>query len=772
MASSLSSITTSKAAGPISAASAAPEWEIALTSWVERAPTRERPAREEVQRRIQACYAKKKNHRRELNLSGFGLTSIDGLIFPSELQMLYLNNNKITSVDRANFQGIQRLDLSNNEITSVHGDIFQGIEWLYLAENQITSIAGAIFQGIEQLDLGRNHITSIAEANFQGVNELILDHNHIASIAGANFQGVRKLNLEYNHITTIVGVDFQEIQELFLNDNRITSIDAGVDFREIKVLNLSFNQITSLASAHFQGVKWLYLSHNQIRSVSEANFQGVKILDLSSNEITSIPGSIFQGLKELILDHNFITSIAGINFQGVEKLNFSYNEITSIANAHFQGVRVLYLNNNQIDSIDGVSFQGGTRLYLNNNHIASINDSNFQGIKWLNLSHNQITSISGAYFQGVERLYLNYNPLTHLPLSLANLSETARIFTENCHITLRAAIAFQDALDARRFLNQPCPTWHNTNFEEYLFDTSSLEVTIAHYLQIARQMCLDIDLTFFTESLAADLNSLFSEDERELLNEFLHKLTKTADYDNPRMQGGIVFTVYRVLTAARLSEKFKTNFFALIHEALASCGDRVAITLNRIELQRQLDTTEMSIDLIIGYRRLQLVHEAAEKIVNLKKLRDAIEPMLYMQNKLKAILALPITTEGMLYPGMARVSDDELEGIAEEILKATSLERQLAILSEPLLPIEMKPEQLVNLGTLSSNNPFNFNIQKLWESYLRQKNPAAYEKLSEELENATPAEWSQAIKNLNIELTRRILEERDGALGATSASAS
>lgn len=497
-------------------------------------------------------------------------------------------------------------------------------------------------------------------------------------------------------------------------------------------------------------------------------------LDLSGLGLTSIDGLSFPPyIHTLRLNNNEIASIAGVHFQRIKFIYLNHNKIASIDGAQFQEVEWLYLDQNQITFIENVRFQGVIGLYLSHNQITSIDGVDFRGVKELYLDHNQISSIADVDFQGIERLRIRHNPITHLPSSLAALADDSIINTEHCHLNLRETIAFQDVINARRIARQPHPHWLNTIYEEYLENASSLEGTIAQYLQIAHQMSLHLDKMFFTETLAADLNALFSNEEKETLNQFLQRLKNTADFKNPRSQGGIVFAVYQMLAAAansvRLpdqSPSFKVHLVALIHEALETCSDRVAITLNRIELQRRLDTMEMDIQNLIGYRRVQLVYEAVQKIVQLKSLGDAIEPMLYLQNKLKNRLKLPIVTEGMLYPLMAQITNDELERIAQEIEGATSsFDAQLAILTEKLAPLKMGKNRLVNLGTLSKTNPFSCNIHDLWGKHLQQKYKDEYKQIvsrfsdDDLIDPAKIEEWNHERNKLTIKLTKELLKK-------------
>jgi hypothetical protein len=96
-----------------------------------------------------------------------------------------------------------------------------------------------------------------------------------------------------------------------------------------------------------------------------------------------------------------------------------------------------------------------------------------------------------------------------------------------------------------------------------------------------------------------------------------------------------------------------------------------------------------------------------------KRLGDQIESLLYVQNKLKASLGLPIATEGMLYPGMASIDDTELQEIEQNARQAT--EREIDVLTQEA---EVDP-----------TNPWSMKIVELWTDYLISRNADAFKEI-------------------------------------------
>ena len=219
------------------------------------------------------------------------------------------------------------------------------------------------------------------------------------------------------------------------------------------------------------------------------------------------------------------------------------------------------------------------------------------------------------------------------------------------------------------------------------------------------------------------IDQVFSLVEIELLNAFFKKMGKTLDFKNENTRENSISTSYLILQTCLQNPSFKEKVLLLVHDALDSCEDRAAITFNRIEVERRFLDPEISSSLkacaqfLIGYRRLQLVHEEAEKIIKEYGFGDAIEPVLYLQNKLKKSLGLPIATEKMMYEGVSGISDLQLEGVKKEILEKSSTPQKISsLLSSPL--------------DISPTNPWGVEIEALWEERFKQFRSDPFDRLN------------------------------------------
>jgi hypothetical protein len=343
--------------------------------------------------------------------------------------------------------------------------------------------------------------------------------------------------------------------------------------------------------------------------------------------------------------------------------------------------------------------------------------------------------------------------ITSLPVSLAQLSSSCELNTDRCGLNERESLAFQDALTrARQADATRGPRWQNTIAEmPQIPDNVCINKRINSYVELFRRTFPDKDLS---PIVANSFLASFSDDEKSLINLFLQRIRTTADFKNPRSQGGVLFALFNILNeCAQENRTFKTEIFIpLIIEALASCGDRITITLNRMDLLRQVAQAQQNLSLkelaffLITYKRLQLVHESAQKIVEEKKLGDAIEPMLYLQNHLKHLLKLPIVSEGMLYPAMSYITESELNEIGTEILDKTSDTTQMVeILCTVPERFYNDEGKIIREGDISVTNPFSLSIHDLWMKFLNKEYAGHFELLeSDDYEMWESNRWALA----------------------------
>lgn len=123
------------------------------------------------------------------------------------LQTLNLTRNQIANIPSTftNLTKLYSLNLNNNKIINVN------------IISQMTQI------GI--LDLGNNNLTSLEMNNLTNLYTLDIEHNQLTDIPFLNcLINLNRLDISHNHITTFPDIDDLPIKKLYMNHNRITSL--------------------------------------------------------------------------------------------------------------------------------------------------------------------------------------------------------------------------------------------------------------------------------------------------------------------------------------------------------------------------------------------------------------------------------------------------------------------------------------------------------------------------------------------------------------------
>ncbi|MBI9017627.1 MAG: leucine-rich repeat protein [Phycisphaerae bacterium] len=207
---------------------------------------------------------------KDADASGQGISNLEGLNVYTELEVLYLYDNQLISIDAGSFAGLNKLRvlfLQGNQIAGIGANSFaemRDLEVLMLGDNELTSIGANTFAGLGKLNtliIDDNDIQVIQPGAFVGLinlENLMLSRNNISSIASGSFAGLG--NLAY----------------LYLGQNQISKVNAGVfdELHKLKHLSLVYSDIGEVAEGIFSGfpnLESLALSHNHIQNLNLKN---------------------------------------------------------------------------------------------------------------------------------------------------------------------------------------------------------------------------------------------------------------------------------------------------------------------------------------------------------------------------------------------------------------------------------------------------------------------------------------------------------------------
>ena len=153
--------------------------------------------------------------------------------------------------------------------------------------------------------------------------------------------------------------------------------------------------------------------------------------------------------------------------------------------------------------------------------------------------------------------------------------------------------------------------------------------------------------------------------------DFLAHLHETADYRHPQLRPDYIRRITQLLTAIQTSPELRQQSFLLVEDATSSCGDRVGLTLNNLDMARiehEAEHGQHSAQDLINIRtsqfRIQILGEwAQQKIVALRPILgnrlDELEVIHGAVTLLAEELKLIGVSRTMLYGSYAHFTDDD-----------------------------------------------------------------------------------------------------------------
>ena len=257
-----------------------------------------------------------------------------------------------------------------------------------------------------------------------------------------------------------------------------------------------------------------------------------------------------------------------------------------------------------------------------------------------------------------------------------------------------------------------------------------------------------------------------TETNASSFNAFLRRLAETQEYRNPASRPGLTTRVDALVADMRASPALRTICFSIAADATQTCGDRIALALNDMQLAH-IDHKAINghysmrelFSMGEGFFKLDALDKiAVEKMAQLTRAGvaiDAIEVRLAYQTELSGRLTLPGVTCSMLFRGCANVTADDISLAERQVVQ--QLERGEAV---------------------------DFLVQwRPWRQALERRTPAEYERVREFNQPArdaiacqprgmTDQRWRQAfdrqaaseasqIADTTDRLTRAFMEEND-----------
>lgn len=636
-----------------------------------------------------------------LNLNSMKLEALpNSLIYLKQLEHLYCKENKLKSFPEGFFSSVnlEKLILSQNRFIALPEGLnnLRNLKHLDLSANRLTSLQGVgLLSSLEVLKVAENHLDNVP-----------VEIGHLTKLKELNLDSTQ-LEVLPSEINTL-----SHLEKLFISNNKFTRFPSQIGlFKKLYKLDISHNKLESLEGiGGLSSLTLLNISYNKLRSLSEeiGNLTQLLELDISYNKLTQLHPSMgsLKCLRSLEASNNgiriFPEVITGLIRLEILNLNENRLERLSQGIGLLKNLEELVLNNNYLGELpsslgDCVNLRS---LHLSGNPFENLPPEigHLQKLTHLFLNNTFLVAIPPQIGQliSLEELSLKENIFNELPLEILDLNQAPRVNLQGtpllpeCVDGLHAAIeAKEDGYQSPRFMHMETYQFAEDFDNELLFDEDE-------FLEV--DQCLETIYVYAGKEDTNELLNLFqgiSEDQcrclhgwlnkviifKRHLDEFLMNNNRTSLDNNLFYQD-----ITNILELANENNGFKDVFWAVIVEGSITCGDRIALSIADLHIQKELIAFKLyqhqSIASLFkkGVWAMELSDEVAKKkIEHLRDLImiqedltqdekneqieriDEVEIRLGYLLRLKDKLNLAIEIPGMLYYGCSNLTEEDIQ---------------------------------------------------------------------------------------------------------------
>ncbi|XP_018419008.1 PREDICTED: nephrocan-like [Nanorana parkeri] len=353
----------------------------------------------------------------------FRISDIPGGI-PATTRKIYISHSKIRQLQLSDFtglSGLQELVLFSSGTETTENNTFKALSNLKVLEvwrNKLTTVPRSLPSSLEVLKLGDNSIRSLHHYDFDG----------LAKLKVLEIQNNMLVTLSFDMFSALTN-----IQRLILDSNGMQSVSGTAKLTQLKYLSLENNKVLFFYEhffSHFPSLQYLKLAGNQLAKIPTQLPRSLLSLRLERNHIKNFRVrdiKQLENLSELNLSGNQLSSAEGVQtIVNLTSLDLSKNLLSSIPNKLPFKLQRLDCSDNQISRVTAQDMKGLSNLrhlFLDNNGMIQFEDKTLQWCVHLSnlaMEQNLLTSIPQGLPMTLTRLDLKGNKIDHIGIHDVN----------------------------------------------------------------------------------------------------------------------------------------------------------------------------------------------------------------------------------------------------------------------------------------------------------------------------------------------------------------
>ena len=303
------------------------------------------------------------------------IESAKGVEKLTALTVLYVYNNKLTTLDVS----------KNTKLTSLN------VGW-----NRLTTLDVSNNTALTYLRVDNNNLTTLDVSNNTALTELYVHSNKLTTLDVSKNTALTKLNASHNQLTTLDVSKNTALTYLDVHWNKLTTLDVSKNTALTKLYvgwYMDGNQLTTLDVSNNAALTELYAEKNQLTTLDVSKNTELTVLDVNYNKLTTLDVSKNTVLTGLYVDNNQLTTLDVSKNTELTVLDVNYNKLTILDVSKNIALTELYVHSNKLTTLDVSKNTALTELDVNDNKLTTLDVSKNTALTELDVNDNKLSTI-------------------------------------------------------------------------------------------------------------------------------------------------------------------------------------------------------------------------------------------------------------------------------------------------------------------------------------------------------------------------------------------
>lgn len=558
-----------------------------------------------------------------LNLNSLNLKSLPDHL-PADLRILNVSNNQFKELPENLPATLHTLNARHNRLRSLPQNLPASLRHLDISGNGLASwpgrdaandVKGRPAYG-HSLS-ARNNPLSREPVNLPAdLQSLNVSDNQFSSLPDNLPANLRILAASRNHLRSLPEKLPAGLRTLDARHNRLNSLPEHLP-GSLCNINVSFNKLEKWPARFPVNLSTLDAYRNNLSSLPENLPTNLHSLYVDDNLLMSFPEKLPANLHALRIAHNLLTSLPDDLPVNLRHLDVDDNLLTSLPETLPAGLRILEVNNNRLSSLPQHLPATLQKLKVSDNDLRSLPETLPAQLHTIEANDNQLTSLPRHLPAASLTLHAIRNPLRSLPEDILTLSGDCTLSIDATHLSEAVRNRLTAAMNAPGYRNVQI-NYHIGNPRDN--KARPLQEETAIWANAARNVKIIKWSAFQEEQYASQFST------------FLSRLRETGEYLAIATRSDFQQRVANLLQQLQDNSELRGTCFNLAHDAIDTCGDRVASRM--LDMETVCLDKRMEIDIARGKfdKNPQAVMDHCKAQYRRQKLNDAASAKIKMLN--------------------------------------------------------------------------------------------------------------------------------------------